>query len=187
MNIIFLDVDGVLNCSADFGKTEPTYAKWTVIEPSKLERILLLQKEFDAKIVLSSSWRNTEAGQKELNAVGINWVSVTPEGGTRASQINAWLLENEFEGNFVVIDDDSSPEEHLKLQDKFVKTKFSEGFQDQHLELARKILSKGKWFWSEDPNEQLFESDVACLDYWISEGVSIEKLNGDEGYIQQSP
>lgn len=85
-NIIFLDVDGVLNNMA--------YLKGkcigTEIDMRAVERLAEIYKEYNCKIVLSSSWRELLGGEtKELHSMynyqenclgkyGMEIVDVTP-------------------------------------------------------------------------------------------------------------
>ncbi len=61
MKIIFLDVDGVLNCHNTFKKQHEKYIKtgiWEIeIELSKVKLLKQIVDNTNAKIVLSSTWR----------------------------------------------------------------------------------------------------------------------------------
>ena len=101
--VLFLDVDGVLNCSADMrtGRSD-------VLRPTLLKRLGALVREADASLVLSSSWRaypglvarlrdalKAVAGVDETAFVGMTGQDQAPGGCEgRAKEIEKWLEEN---------------------------------------------------------------------------------------------
>lgn len=113
--IIFLDMDGVINCS-DRSKlllTEPDLHC-----PELIEILNGLTEIPDIKVVLSSVWRmgeTVESINKMFATIGIKLecIGVTPEGGyCRGEEIQRWIKANI--GNdyykykrYVIIDDDS--------------------------------------------------------------------------------
>ena len=157
-NIIFLDVDGVLNNMAylegkDIGEE---------IDMRAVERLEKIYKEYDCKIVLSSSWRELCGSEiKEphsmykyledcLGKYGMKIVDVTPViMSNRPEEIAAWLKENDnMIKNFVSLDDDFD-EKHYKnfgLGGHLVKTEFyvndetKGGLLEEHVEKAKRIL-----------------------------------------------
>ena len=58
MKVIFLDIDGVLNCSKTHNPRNLPY----VIDPKLLKRFERLLERTGAKVVLSSTWRYDPAG-----------------------------------------------------------------------------------------------------------------------------
>lgn len=71
MNIIFLDIDGVLNnwkeAKEHYEKTKRPYICFDWPFSKKSMKVLRrLVKQTDSKIVLSSSWRNTKKLEKFL-------------------------------------------------------------------------------------------------------------------------
>ena len=135
-NIVFLDVDGVLNNMAylkgkDIGEE---------IDMRTVERLAEIYKEYDCKIVLSSSWRELRGSETKephsmyryledcLGKYGMEIMDVTPViMSNRPEEIAAWLKENvNMVKNFVSLDDDFD-EKHYKnfgLEGHLVKTKF---------------------------------------------------------------
>lgn len=102
-NIIFLDIDGVLNCEQGFKNGEITYGKthMNFYEPSKkwLNKLIV---ETNAKIVISSTWRKSglkymkevwEDENMEGNIIGITPVLTlnTGEYAPRGSEIKMYL------------------------------------------------------------------------------------------------
>jgi hypothetical protein len=58
MRVIFLDIDGVLNCKSTQYPRKLLY----IIDPSLLVRLKQLLTLTDANVVLSSTWRYDPAG-----------------------------------------------------------------------------------------------------------------------------
>lgn len=71
MNIIFLDVDGVLNSINKlieiYNKTHKSHSGYSYpFDERCLENLQLLVQETDSKIVITSTWRKDEDGRKTL-------------------------------------------------------------------------------------------------------------------------
>jgi hypothetical protein len=129
MNIIFLDIDGVMNM---YGSSSRTFMKpyGHHIEPHLVCRLnYICENVKDLKIVISSSWRSDmEDLQKQLEEQGFKYWNLVigktckPLLNTdkqphynlkkdylymhRGEQIAEWLWTNQFKGNFLVIDDE---------------------------------------------------------------------------------
>jgi len=105
MNVIFTDVDGVLNSNLPF-KTD-----WN---PTAIDIYNRLCREFDLKPVISSTWR-TNHTIKELQRIFDYWGIETPiydytpilYNEPRGVEIDTWLREN-WCSKWVVIDDNVS-------------------------------------------------------------------------------
>ena len=137
MNIIFLDIDGVLN-----GYNKYTYfiiditeflhiprnfvsKKLNIFMPKEkyVKRLSKIVHKTNAKVVMSSSWRfgywNTPYkkmfdDQRKLydllNKYNIEIIDITPNSkdGIRENEINQWLKETNIKvDNFVILDDES--------------------------------------------------------------------------------
>lgn len=128
MNIIFLDIDGVLNCQLFFEQRQKDIIADYEQQPHPMnmlcsERIKLLNDlctEIDAKVVLSSTWRisGLDYCEAALNVMGATFkiIDVTPMSrqGVRGLEIQNWIKDNEpivgkyYDYNtYVIIDDDS--------------------------------------------------------------------------------
>lgn len=153
MKVIFLDFDGVLNSERYF---HAHGYEGLMLDPACLERLKLLVGITDAKIVLSTSWRehwekeksNCSAIGLEMNEIfkkyGLKIFDKTPFSGIdRESDIEEWLKRHPKTSNFVVLDDrilDSAV-----IRGHFVKTDpYLYGFHDSALENAVLILKKGQ-------------------------------------------
>lgn len=142
--VVFLDIDGVLNCSKDFDAEDKIFGPGLVLCDKKVERFLKLKEEFNLIVVLSSTWRLYDKCRQCLVSRGISWDSVTGESqisNTRASEIFNWLHTNKkLESLFIILDDDGSPQLDSSLKKRHIYTSFSEGFTEEKFEEARKLL-----------------------------------------------
>ena len=157
-NIIFLDVDGVLNSMAylkgkDIGEE---------IDMRAVERLAEIYKEYDCKIVLSSSWRELCGGETKgphsmyryledcLGKYGMEIVDVTPViMSNRPEEIATWLEENRsLVKNFVSLDDDFDEKHyrnfglggHLVRTEFYVNDEAKGGLLKEHVKKAKRIL-----------------------------------------------
>ena len=161
MKIIFLDIDGVLNSEKFYRKRgEPNY-RFDLEPPYPLcefdyTSICLLNKilkETESYIVVSSTWRigrSLEELQDLFNEVGIDGKVIGKtkilqerknfEKIVRGTEIKMWMDENNFTGNYIIIDDDNDmlPEQ----QPFFIKTSFWTGITEKNVEDSIKLLNK---------------------------------------------
>lgn len=149
MNIIFLDIDGVLN-SVDsmiaFGHQRPMVTEEDALDPISVGLLLRLCIKCDAKIVISSTWR---IGRTQEDFVDIftkyGWynfpvIGMTPVGGhTRGHEIQDWLDSNPWK-NYIILDDDS---DMLDCQsEQFVHVSNINGLRSKHYCQALRIFGK---------------------------------------------
>lgn len=150
MKVIFLDFDGVLNTDkyvrscAEFG---------LIIDPSKMMLLKQITDATDAKIVLSTSWRehwdevpqNCDNTGIEINNIfeqyGLHILGKTPIlNRCREDEIAEWLKHNPQVENFVVLDDRFLDSEQIRGH--FVKTSgYSKGLDEISVETATYILN----------------------------------------------
>lgn len=164
MNIIFLDVDGVLNSLPYFESIKGIkYDKYNEISDFHLKKLSEIYHTCNAQIVLSSTWRELDDPSdmncypmyrylvKSLEKYGMKIMSKTPMiNMNRPLEIVAWLNNRSDKNSikFVSLDDDFSVEDYAKygIEDKLIHTKFfcndiSEGgLQQDHVDRAIKIL-----------------------------------------------
>jgi len=143
--IIFLDIDGVLNCETDFTqaaiKYDPVHSKlqkgerWKIISAGKLGLLNQIIKETDAKIVFSSTWRQNCDGKKMTKIFQRYgdiweydesiWVGQTNNwsrrGWTqefRGREITQYLSEHPEIENYIIIDDnrDIRNDDYYKIE-----------------------------------------------------------------------
>ena len=113
MRIIFLDIDGVLNC-----KNTPNPRKFPfMVDHRLLSRLKRLLELTGAKVVLSSNWRYDPAGLYSATSYGIPFIASTPDlpGEPRCKAILAWLHYHPNVERFIVIDDEDDELDGLPL------------------------------------------------------------------------
>ena len=126
INIIFLDVDGVLNSRAYLNSHKDPEDE---IDMRAVERLAKIYKQCNCKIVLSSSWRELCGDETKvphsmykylescLAKYGMTIMDVTPMIlSNRPEEIAAWLADNkDLVKNYVSLDDDFDEEHYEAL------------------------------------------------------------------------
>ena len=113
VKVIFLDIDGVLNC-----KKTPNPRELPYIVDRRLLRIFLrMVTRARAKVVLISDWRHDPAGLFSARYWGIRYVDIVPylPKRSRGEQILLWLKKHPKVRRYVVIDDDDDQLDNLPL------------------------------------------------------------------------
>lgn len=139
MNIIFLDVDWVLNSAKEL--SEGPFSK---ISLNVLKRIV---DETNAKIVVISSWRLLEFSRKillsELEKYHLkeSVIGMTPHlPSNREEEIMTYLKSNEFPNlNFIILDDQVI--EYQDLEEHVIKIDPYFGLNEEHLEICIHLLT----------------------------------------------
>jgi hypothetical protein len=113
MKIIFLDIDGVLNCNHTRNPRKFPF----IVDPTLLKRLNRLLQMTGAKVVLSSNWRYDPAGMFSAKYYDVPFVDTTPDlpGQSRADAILAWVRGQPDVERFVVIDDEDDQLDGLPL------------------------------------------------------------------------
>lgn len=146
LNIIFLDIDGVLStfrfidyqekyCECNYYDSDKNF------DPICMKNLKTLIEETNSYIVLTSTWRNSKelVGHiiGNLNRYGINnrLFSSTGNKNTRENEILEWLHNfKDIKINYVILDDDV-----IKLNN-FVKCDIYNGFTKECLRQALNIF-----------------------------------------------
>ena len=162
MNLIFLDIDGVLNSNPFFEQNRDK--GHMQISDYHLQKLAKIYNTCNAKIVLSSTWRDLDDESdvtvywmyeylvNELARYDMEIIDKTPIiGFDRPLEIKTWLdnQPNKDEIKFVSLDDDFPREEYEKygIGDCLVRTTFwgddisEAGLQQEHVDKAIEILS----------------------------------------------
>lgn len=171
MNIIFLDIDGVLNSMAYFeslrksNDTSYKNQRYSEISDFHLQMLAKIYHSCNAHIVLSSSWRELDDEsnmscypmyqylENELARYDMKIMSKTPVVDmNRPLEIKTWLDNRVDKDNikWASLDDDFSKEkydvygigEHLVKTEFFVKNLSEGGLQQEHVDKAIEILSR---------------------------------------------
>ena len=120
MKVIFLDIDGVLNC-----KTTPNPRQFPyVVDKKLLARLMRLLDRTGAKVVLSSSWRIDPVGRFAAKHWGVPFIDVCPDKpkSPRRNEMLAWLSRHPKVTRYAVIDDEDDELDGLPLFQRSAKT-----------------------------------------------------------------
>ena len=113
MRVIFLDIDGVLNCKRTPNPRKLPY----IVDSQLLKRFIDLVERTDAQVVLSSTWRYDPAGLFSAKHWGIPLSDVIPDmpDRPRRDEILARLKQHSDVERYVVIDDEDDELDELPL------------------------------------------------------------------------
>ena len=151
-NIIFLDIDGVLNSDKYFDSISNKECINLVdrlmldIDVSKVKILLEVINKTNTKIMITSSWRRMKLYsyiKERLISMGLPVVGETPFiEGRRGEEIRSYLLENRV-SNYCIIDDEVF-KDYKELEDYLVVTDFYEdGLTIDHAEeVVKKLIKK---------------------------------------------
>ena len=157
MKVVFLDIDGVVNCS-DTKERSPS--KVIGVEQSKIALIKQIVDATGAKLVLSSTWRigwfYEETGshdrdkqdwyylRDEFSKQGLWFFDYTPldKSRHRGTEIQTWLDKWEDEIDAYVVIDDSMYDIWEMHEGHLIETSFGYGIQDEHVKQAIELLNK---------------------------------------------
>lgn len=150
MNIIFLDIDGVLNSVNKlieiYHQTKKPHSGYQYPFDEKcLRNLQILVQETDAQIVVTSTWRKDEEGKETLQSAlkeyGLDKrvIGYTPVlfNQKRGKEIQEYLSQLESRPHFVILDDDLDMEELLPF---LVKTNIQTGLTHKNAREAIEIL-----------------------------------------------
>ena len=113
MKVIFLDIDGVLNCKQTRNPRKLPY----VADPKLVRRFKRLLERTGAKAVLSSTWRYDPAGLFSAKRAGIPFIGITPDmpERPRRDEVLAWLADHPRVKRYAIIDDEDDGLDELPL------------------------------------------------------------------------
>lgn len=154
MKVVFLDVDGVLNNSRTNSKTPEGFVG---ISNTLLDRFAHFVKETNAKIVLTSTWKEEWDKNpkmcapdgaylaRKLRQKGVHILDKTDESSTgaanRGAAIKLYLESHPEIKEFVVLDDNEFDfYKYPEIAERFVHTNGVEGFTNLDMEKATAIL-----------------------------------------------
>jgi hypothetical protein len=120
MKVIFLDIDGVLNCASTPNPRKFPY----VVDRKLLARFKKLVDRTGAKVVLSSTWRCDPVGVFAAKHWGVPFIDVCPDKprSPRRREITSWLADHPKVTRFAVIDDEDDELDGLPLFQPSSKT-----------------------------------------------------------------
>ena len=153
MKVIFLDIDGVLNCRASKSRC----GGFIGIDNDKVKRLRKIVEATNAKIVLTSTWRvhwerfakeeQDEAGNyldRKLKREGLHIIDKTDDDWhNRGSGIIQWVGSHNVD-KFIILDDEEFDYVVCGIISRLVKTSYyaeDGGLRDDHVELAIDLLN----------------------------------------------
>lgn len=154
MNLIFLDIDGVLNSInklievyKETGKPHSGYAY--PFDERCMENLQILVQETKSKLVITSTWRKDEEGREtllsELKKYGLDKevIAYTPVlfNEKRGKEIKEYLSRLKEVTKFIILDDDTDMEELLQF---LIKTNPQTGLTYENVQEAIKRLNVSK-------------------------------------------
>lgn len=147
-NIIFLDIDGVLNsfrtCKAYKGYPWPDEpATWWKLDDVAIGLLRRVVKECNAKIVLSSTWRHFVDLKRLENKLEVPIQGITFEGhmSIRGEEVAHYLKQHiDTIRSFVIIDDDSDFTDSQK--ERLVLVSHRDGMLVDHMLQMSDILGR---------------------------------------------
>lgn len=104
MKVLFLDIDGVVNCETTTQRHRGTIG----IDPYMAFLVGKIVMDTECEVVLSSSWRHWTDGREEVERQVCRLFDVTPtiHGKIRGEEIEAWLMEHPDVSTYAILDDD---------------------------------------------------------------------------------
>ena len=148
MNIIFLDVDGVLNRvnkDISYGLKRPYTDYFYPFTDECLNNLKELVEKTNSYIVITSTWRYDEIGKSILLEVLRKYkidnriIGYTSILGNKHDEIKAYLDILDDNINYIIIDDDNTFKE---LSNHLIKTDFEIGLNKDNVLEGIKILTK---------------------------------------------
>ena len=157
MKVIFLDIDGVLNCKTSRSRC----GKFVGIDDKKLFLLKIITDVSGAEIVLTSTWKNNWQKlekdkfkqddlanylDKKFKKYGLKVYDKTADSldgvyFSRGESILDFIYNNKIT-HYVILDDVQFDYDGCGLTDNFVKPDITVGLTQKDVDLAIKILNK---------------------------------------------
>lgn len=142
MKILFLDIDGVLNCDTTqerLGEEFGIFRSFMGIDLQLLDRLkrwLIGQPEVE--VVLSSTWRLKRRMAEEVRRQGIEYIGTTRNLTNRATEVDDWLAAHPQVTHYAILDD--ILQFSARQRPHFVKTSAKHGLREKDLRALEVIL-----------------------------------------------
>ena len=172
MKVIFLDIDGVLNCEHTKQRI-PDGSGFVGIEDNKVELLARLVQKTGAEIVLSSSWKGGWSQYDGCESYGdylnmklaqydLYIMDKTPtirSGWDRSGEIKSYLTDHPEIDAWVVFDDEwFSGFKEDGISPHLVRTSWKEGLKKSHIKVAEKMLNKNITLTEEEQKEAVWDT-----------------------------
>jgi hypothetical protein len=150
--VLFLDIDGVLNCLATWRRPKVGTHR---LDPERIELLNRVIQRTGCRIVVSSTWRHGDfRGPRSCTGILVQhgvWPRFhrdwrTPDLGpdfSRGEEIASWLRRNPVSA-YAIVDDEADGIEAGLLPDlrpRFVQTTFEQGLTEAHAERLIALLT----------------------------------------------
>lgn len=151
LNLIFLDIDGVLNSHRKlkevYERTHKPHSGYNYpFDEICLTNLKKLVELTNSKIVITSSWRKDKEGRDtiikalkeyELDQHVIGYTPILNE--PRGIEIQAYLKGLDYQPNFIILDDDTDMD---NLIEYLIKTSITIGLSEENVNEAIMKLTK---------------------------------------------
>ena len=139
MKVLFLDIDGVVNCASTWQRHGVVIG----IDPLMAARVAKIQLDTGCEVVLSSSWRSFTELRAAVESQVVKLLDITPvwptAAGIRGDEVNAWLDVHPEVTRYAIVDDatDFYPDQPV------FKTKWETGLTDEIAKQITNYLNRG--------------------------------------------
>lgn len=135
MKILFLDIDGVVNCMY----TAQRHRGMIGIDPFMALMVDRIIQQTGCKVVLSSTWRLWPDSREEVKKQVCEFIDVTPvlSGEERGEEVAQWLAEHPEVEKYAILDDNSD----FRPGQPLFKTSWIEGLTDEICKEVIKFLN----------------------------------------------
>jgi hypothetical protein len=141
MKVLFLDIDGVLNCESTkekIGGSGP-YRSMHGLDARLLKMLLSwLDKHPDVQVVISSTWRQQPETLCAIADAGIPYIGITRTMRNRATEIDDWLSRHPDVSHYAILDD--IQQFNAAQRPRFVQTSYVHGLRGKDLRRIEDIL-----------------------------------------------
>jgi hypothetical protein len=150
MNILFLDVDGVLNSydylSDVYAIKKRTLKREEFFDPVCMKILEEIVLKYNLQIVITSSWKICEMDilTNVFSNYGLSILDKTNNyGDERGREIREWLKLHKDVSNYIILDDDFF-KDYIGLEEHLILTSFyfNRGLNRSHIKLIENIILK---------------------------------------------
>lgn len=143
MLVLFLDIDGVVNCAS----TKNRFRGFLGIDKNKAELVRKIVNETGCSVVLSSTWRLDDISRDHVRKNVCDFIDVTGDlsgtefRGSRGEEIRQWIIKHPDVTRSAILDDDSD----FYADQPLFKTRFiGDGLTPEIADLVIKYLNISK-------------------------------------------
>lgn len=137
MKVLFLDIDGVVNC---VNTTRKSHQGFIPIDPHMAFMVGKIQLDTGCSVVLSSSWRLMKETIPEIESRVVKIDDVTPDStkGFRGNEIQEWLDFHPEVTRYAILDDNNDFNEGQPL----FRTSWQTGITEDIMKLVINYLNE---------------------------------------------